>query len=147
VDTREVKNELDVLACVCQNLRKASRLVTQSYDESMRPSGLRISQFTVMTTLDKMGKSTHAPLADFLGMDQTTLSRNVELLIRDGMVRAEAGETDRRQQVLRLTQKGEAALAVAMPLWEKAQGEALKVLQASKVPGFLKQLAQLGKMK
>jgi len=141
-----VSKKLSVVDCLCHNTRRASRLLTQYYDEVLRPSGVGISQFTTMVTISEMGQTTYAPLADFLGVDRTTLSRNLELMARDGLVWMEAGLIDRRQQVVRLTEKGVERLAAAMPLWEKAQREALKRLKKGELPGLLKQLSELSKV-
>jgi len=139
-----VKKKLSIFDCLCHNLRKTSRLLTQYYDEALRPVGLRITQFTLMATVDEMREVAFIPLADFLGMDRTTLARNVEILLRDGLVSVETGATDRRQQVVRLTEFGESQLAAAMPLWRAAQRDAMK--KAGEWEPLLEQLTELGKV-
>lgn len=134
--------KLSVFNCLCHNLRKTSRLLTQYYDEALRPSGLRITQFTLMSTVEEMREVAFVPLADFLGMDRTTLARNVEILVRDGLVSVEIGSADRRQQVVRLTEFGESRLAAAMPLWKAAQRAAMK--KAGEWEPLIEQLAELG---
>jgi len=139
-----VKKKLNVLDCLCHNLRKTSRLLTQYYDEALRPSGLRITQFTLMATVAEMGEVAFIPLAEFLGMDRTTLARNVEILVRDGLAGVVAGTSDRRQQMVSLTEFGESRLAEAMPLWQAAQRAALR--KAGELEPLLEQLADLGKV-
>lgn len=136
--------KLNVLDCLCHNLRKTSRLLTQYYDDALRPSGLRITQFTLLATVDDMREVAFVPLAEFLGMDRTTLARNVEILVRDGLVYVTTGVSDRRQQVVRLTELGSELLEAAMPLWEAAQRTTMK--QAGAWRPLLEQLDELGKV-
>lgn len=93
-----------------------------------------------------MGEVTFVPLAEFLGMDRTTLARNVELLARDGYVQVHQGVTDKRQQVVQLTEKGSKTLEAAMPLWESAQRKALRQIKDGELPGLLSNLSQLSQI-
>ncbi|AFY90222.1 MAG: hypothetical protein CLLPBCKN_005798 [Chroococcidiopsis cubana SAG 39.79] len=106
--------------CTCFNLRKATRVVTQFFDEQLKPSGLLITQFTILVAIAQAGSGTINDLADLLVMDRTTLTRNLKPLEREGFVAIQPGE-DRRIRVVSLTAKGRNALAVALPLWERAQ--------------------------
>ncbi len=136
--------KLNVLDCLGHNLRKTSRLLTQYFDEALRPAGLRSHQFTLMAAVQEMREVAFIPLAEFLGLDRTTLARNVEVLVRDGLVYVEAGVHDRRLQVVRLTELGARRLEAAMPLWEKAQRVAMRKVGES--DPFLESLAKLGKL-
>ncbi len=109
-----------VLRCTCFNLRKAARAVTQMYDEFLRPSGLRCTQFSLLMLIRGLGPVRITDLAEQAVMDRTTLKRNLELLERQGLVRVEAGEDARERQV-RLTSEAEERLAKALPLWRRAQ--------------------------
>jgi DNA-binding MarR family transcriptional regulator len=109
-----------VLRCTCFNLRKAARAVTQMYDEFLRPSGLRATQFSLLMLIRGLGPIRITDLADKAVMDRTTLKRNVELLEREGLVRIEAGE-DARVREVRLANAAEERLAKALPLWQRAQ--------------------------
>ena len=120
---------LNVLDCLCHNVRKTSRLLTQIYDDALKPSGVRITQFTVLAAVSQMGEATFLPLAKVLGMDRTTLSRNVDLLERDGLVDINSGIIDKRQHVVTLTPKGRKVFSSALPLWEVAQRKAIERLQ------------------
>ena len=106
--------------CACFNLRKASRAVTQLYDEALRPSGLRVTQFSLLTMLRLTGRLPMTRLADEAVMDRTTLSRNLEVLARDGLVWVEPG-ADARVREVELTRAGIAKLEEAFPRWEEAQ--------------------------
>lgn len=106
--------------CFCMNIRKASRVITQLYDEALKPSGLLVSQFTVLVALASVGSITMTQLAEALVMDRTTLTRNLKPLEREGLVRIESGQ-DQRTRVLSLTNAGQAALEKALPLWQEVQ--------------------------
>ena len=129
--------ETDVLQCVCLNMRRSARRVTQFYDDMLRPSGLRITQFTILTALDKFSETSINPLAEILGMDRTTLSRNLDLLMEKRLVSFATGERDHRQQVVRLTALGRAMLAKAMPLWKKAQRQVVRQLSKARAGELL----------
>ena len=106
--------------CTCGNLRTAAHVVTQFYDDMLRPSGLLITQFKLLGALAAQGPVALSPLAEQLGLDPTTLARNLKPLARDGLVEIAVGE-DRRTRVVRLTACGQEALTKALPLWEEAQ--------------------------
>src|SRR5207247_10315837 len=111
--------------CVCNTLRMVTRAVTQLYDEVLRPSGLRVTQFSILATLARMGEANLKQLADALAIDQTTLTRSLNLLERDGVI--ERGpHPDGRIKAMRLTSKGRRALEVARPLWARAQDKVLR---------------------
>jgi DNA-binding MarR family transcriptional regulator len=139
--------KLKVSECLCFNLRKTSRLLTQYFDETLRPVGIRSTQFNLMAAISEMGESAFVPLAAFMGMDRTTLGRNLDLLAKDGLVQLSTGAQDRRQQIVRLTPKGSETLAAAMPLWEAAQLEAMQRVQNERLQPFLKQLANLAEIR
>lgn len=106
--------------CTCFNLRKAARAVTQNFDKAMRPSGLRATQFALLSMIAKMGPVGIKDLAKALVMDRTTLGRNLTVL--QGRKLLDIGEgTDRRYRPISITNLGQEALDLALPLWEKAQ--------------------------
>ena len=108
-------------ACVCVNLRSAARSVTKLYDEALAPSGLLVTQFSLVRKVSAVGTIALGELATSVGMDQSTLTRNVRPLLRDGYLRVNSLPEDRRTRVVALTAKGRAALAQAIPLWRKTQ--------------------------
>ena len=107
--------------CVCFHLRRSARTITQFYDRVLASSGLRATQFTLLTIIRRTGGLPFSSLAEVLGMDRTTLTRNVRPLERDGLIKIERG-TDRRVRVVRLTPAGERKQAEAEPLWALAHG-------------------------
>lgn len=116
-------NQIDIAQtkfCTCANLRKASRAVTQFYEEMLRPTGLRATQFTVLCAISVLGQPTITDLADTLVMDRTTLTRNLKPLEKQRLVESVSGK-DRRTRMVRLTSQGHQLLAEALPLWQEAQ--------------------------
>jgi len=118
--------QLDPVDCACFNTRKVARLLGQVYDRALEPSGLRNTQFTALALV-----KTHAPisitkLSEQMGIERTTLTRNLQVLTRDGLVKLGA-DVDGRSKTVALTPKGKRRLEAALPLWEKAQGHVLRV--------------------
>ncbi len=128
------------LHCACFNLRKAARAVTQLYDDTLRPSGLRATQFSVLQQLATQGPFTMSALADILVTDRTTLTRNLKPLIDRGLVRTEVGD-DRRQRTVAITGTGEKTLGQALPLWRQAQARIVDGLAAERWDGMEQDLA------
>jgi DNA-binding MarR family transcriptional regulator len=110
--------------CACMHMRKAARAVTQIYDGYLRPSGLRATQFTVLIPLARNDGMPVTQLSRILGMDRTTLTRHVARLKRLGFVGVRVG-SDRRSQLLSLTDQGREVLTNALPLWDQAQAHIL----------------------
>lgn len=107
--------------CNCLAVRQAARHVTQFYDRCLAPSGLRTTQFSILSKLDRLGPSTINALAGELVMDRTTLGRTILPLQRDGLVAAASAPSDRRNKEVHLTKAGARRLATAHKLWEGAQ--------------------------
>jgi DNA-binding MarR family transcriptional regulator len=113
--------------CVCNTLRMASRVMTQLYDDCLRPSGLRVTQFSILAAVARLGEASLKQLEDELAIDQTTLTRSLTLLEGDGVLER-ASHPDGRIKAMRLTSKGKRALGAARPLWAQAQGKVLREL-------------------
>ena len=106
--------------CTCFGLRKAARAVTQMYDQALKPSGLRTTQFSLLAVTERAGPRRMAEIAELLVMDRTTLTRNLKPLLDQGLLERVAG-ADRRRRPIAITAKGRAALAQALPYWREAQ--------------------------
>jgi DNA-binding MarR family transcriptional regulator len=113
--------------CVCSTLRMVSRAVTQLYDDVLRPSGLRVTQFSILAAIARMGEANLRQLEDTLAIDQTTLTRSIKLLERENLIQR-APHADGRIKVMLLTTEGRRALEVARPLWTRAQDRMLHEL-------------------
>ena len=109
--------------CVCMQLRKAGRVVTQIYDRCLRPVGIRGTQFALLKRIACMRRPFSTDIGKVLCMDQTTATRNIGLLERAGFVAAGVHPDDARKKVVELTPEGQAKLEEAFPLWEEAQRE------------------------
>jgi DNA-binding MarR family transcriptional regulator len=133
-------NISEVLRCACATVRRTDRVLTQFYDEILAPSGLYITQFTLLATLSQAAPVTINRLAEIMDMDRTTLSRNLEVLAKQHMVRIEEGE-DRRTRQVQLTQEGEQALRRALPLWQEAQARIEHALGRERFDGLLTELS------
>ena len=114
-------NEISPAACVANNLRKITRTVVQAYEDALRPSGITISQFSTLGTLNQTGPISMLRLAEAMELDRTTLARNLKPLERDGLVAITPNESDRRAKVIQITQAGGQALEKAAPLWQSVQ--------------------------
>ena len=111
--------------CACSAARRKSRELTRFYERSMRGSGLRAAQFTLLATLIQTGPVPATRLADFLGLERTTLTRNLRPLLRDGHVTIEDA-ADRRVHKVSITASGAEAARNAFPFWRRAQDAALE---------------------
>jgi DNA-binding MarR family transcriptional regulator len=107
-------------ACTCFRVRRAARRVTQLYDHFLSTSGLRITQFSLLSNLRHAGPLTMTELADRMAMDRTTLTRNLRPLQRHGFVTVTVGD-DRRRRLLAVTPAGERAYKAGIGQWQKAQ--------------------------
>lgn len=113
--------------CTCFRLRKLSRLVTQRYDRELAPSGLNVNQYSILRRATRQPRPV-GELARELGMDRTTLTRDLKPLAAAGWIQLAAGPTDGRQRCIHVTSAGQAALDTAQPLWRKAQDAVEAVL-------------------
>jgi len=108
------------LPCMCADLRRAARIVTQFYDDVLRPTGLRITQFTLLQALHEAPEISQKQLADILAIDSTTLTRTLAHLRWKRWLRAVPG-TDRREIRLSLTAAGLREYKSVLPYWQSAQ--------------------------
>lgn len=118
-------------SCLCFAVRKAARAVTQHYDRALRGTGLRATQFNMLTVLAEAGPLPMASLAEFMGMDRTSLTRNLQPPARWKWVKIVAGDDDRRVRMVEITPAGLMMLRKAVPAWRRAQGSAQKILNRS----------------
>jgi DNA-binding MarR family transcriptional regulator len=108
--------------CTCLAIRQAARHVSQYYDQHLAPSGLRITQFSILAKLNEAGGPlTINSLAEEMVMDRTTLGRNILPLERDGLIAIAQGAADRRSKELHLTDVGLERLLHAWKYWAEAQ--------------------------
>jgi MarR family transcriptional regulator, organic hydroperoxide resistance regulator len=120
-------------SCLCAGFRRAGRVLTKKYDYYLKPSGLKITQYSMLANIARNPDISVSRLAELLIMDQTTVSRNLQVLEKAGYVNMEAGATDNRVRKIQVSEKGVSKMKEAKPLWEKAQLDVEGILGSSGV--------------
>jgi DNA-binding MarR family transcriptional regulator len=113
--------------CTCFRIRGAARRLTAIYGEHLAPTGLKISQFSLLGFVSSEGPVAIGRLADLLATDRTTLTRNLRPLLRGGLI-ARATSGDRRRHELVATPAGRALFRRALPLWAEAEREVRRAM-------------------
>jgi DNA-binding MarR family transcriptional regulator len=124
---RSVPNPLPDLGCACANLRRAARLVTQLYSQEIGPD-MEPAQFSLLSALHRRPVASQAVLGRALGLDKTTMSRNLRLMETNGWIEL-ASTDDRRERNYRLTPAGEKILFAVKPGWVRAQAKLRAALE------------------
>ena len=113
-------------------LRRATRLVTGLYDAALTPTGLRITQFSVLRILERRGPLTITALASAAALDRSTMGRNLNPLQRRRLVKL-AISKDQRERLVGLTPDGRVAIRRALPRWEATQRQVRSVIGAGAI--------------
>jgi DNA-binding MarR family transcriptional regulator len=116
----QATNLIQAKDCHCLAARRRARALTRTYEEKLRPYGLRATQFSVLAALALKGPTRVGELAEFLVLERTTLTRSAALLEKKGWLDA-APSQDARERRLRLTGGGRRKLEAAFPAWQEAQ--------------------------
>jgi DNA-binding MarR family transcriptional regulator len=117
-------------ACTCGSLRKASRRISQFYDTALAPVGIKSTQYSILSELQRSesaGGISMSDLADSMVMDRSTLGHNLRPLQRDRLLELRLSDDDGRKRLVVLTQKGKSTLQQARRLWRTAEGRFEKV--------------------
>lgn len=125
--------------CACFNLRATTRAVTQAFDVVLAPSGLTISQYTLLSALDMQGPATINEIAAWLRMDATTLTRGLKPLIKEKLLVSTPGDDQRTRRVA-ITKAGHRTLEQARPLWQTLQAKIVEGMGQERFEAFLKDL-------
>lgn len=135
--TVKTRPTIDTIAgeCIAVRLRMLNRVVTNIYDEALRPLGLKVSQMNILVAAARMGTARPAAVCERLHLDVSTLSRNVERMKARGWLEV-VPEEDGRAQPFRLTARGRKLLEKAAPAWKEAQTR-VKVLLGRKIVKLL----------
>ena len=107
--------------CACNQLRRATRGVTQLYEAALAASELKVTQLPILVGLGHVGDLSVTTLADSLALDRTTLTRNLKVLEARGLVRTSESEEDARLRMVSLTLEGADVLSSALRRWEEIQ--------------------------
>lgn len=111
-------------ACTCGSLRKASRRVSQFYDAALAPAGIKSTQFSILSEVERgsaCGSVTMCELAAAMVMDRSTLGHNLKPLQRDNLVALRLSASDRRKRYVELTKAGKSMLHRSRHLWRRAE--------------------------
>jgi DNA-binding MarR family transcriptional regulator len=130
--------------CTCLRVRQASRTLSRLYDESLRPLGLQISQLTVLVAAARFGEAGAkiGEMADVLGMERTTLTRNLRPMEKEGWLRVARDPADARSRLVLLTRTGERVIERAFPAWQHTQKQLRALLGAGQVDDLRERLAR-----
>ena len=107
-------------ACICINVRRASRAITRIYDQALEPSHLKVTQFSVLVTVMQSGPINTSDLARLLKLDRTTLVRNLKCSESSGFTE-EVATSDPRERMIAISESGRQAVESAMPYWRSVQ--------------------------
>jgi DNA-binding MarR family transcriptional regulator len=110
-------------ACAGWNARLAARRITAFLNRRMQGSGLSLAQFSLMAQIAAARDDTLSELAQRIGLDQSTLSRNLQVLEASGLIEIAAGEKDARRRAVGLSEKGALKLEAGLADWKRAHGE------------------------
>src|SRR5580704_9653076 len=130
--------------CIAVRLRLLNRVVTNLYDDALRPLGLKISQLNILIVTARLGLARPAHVCEILQLDTSTLSRNIKPLQAHGWLEVVADD-DARAQPFRLTPQGKRLIEKAVPAWEEAQSQATELLGTEGIAVLDKATKRLGK--
>jgi DNA-binding MarR family transcriptional regulator len=139
------KSSIDTIAqtCIAVRLRLLNRVVTNFYDDALRPLGVKVSQLNILVVTAKLGLARPARVCEILHLDASTLSRNVERMRAHGWLET-VPENDARAQPFRLTSQGRRLIEKAFPKWEEAQRQAAELLGSEGIALLDRAAAKLG---
>jgi DNA-binding MarR family transcriptional regulator len=128
--------------CLCINLRRAARGVSRHYDGALDGFGINVAQYSLLCNLQRLQEPSISSLAEAMGLDRSTLGRNLRVLEGEGLLTLAEGE-DQRNRIVRLTAAGEERLQAALPAWEAAQERLVERLGVEKRETLLALLNEL----
>lgn len=129
-----------VATCASFNFRKASRSVTQLYDQILAPIGLRSTQLVLLLAAEVLGPCGLARLARELVMDRSTITRNLQPLVTQGLLEI-SGKSGRGGKAVEITAAGKRAIANSVPYWEEAQSHLIRNLGNERWERMMEDLA------
>jgi len=123
-------------------MRRSSRTITQFYDQLLKPSGLKVTQYSLLNHLKRLGPLTMNQLSEAIRLERTTLVRNLKLLEKMGLVTIIAEEKS-QARLVHLTENGLNSLERAVPYWNQAQGYLKELLTEEEIRIFMGVLQKL----
>jgi len=131
--------------CAAFRFRMAARAVTRLYDAALQESGIRSTQFAILVAVAKQQPIPIHRLSEILFIDQTTLTRSLNLMRKEGLLATSARST-MRQRFVTLTPKGQQALGRALPLWRKMQDRFVQRVGSKHWAGLRDELGELSQL-
>lgn len=129
------------IACIGAALRRTANLVTRVYNAHLAPAGLEVTQYSILRKIQAGRAGSASELAEIVGVERSTLARNLARLEKLGLIEARAGAG--RRQVHALTEAGEERLEAAAPLWREAQAALVERLSLPRTSAMLDELTAL----
>ena len=130
--------------CMGMRVRRAARVVANHYDKHLKPAGLKGTQFTLLNTIFMNPAASIGQLANIIGLDRTTLNRNLKPLEGKGLISSGSGK-DPRTRTLKLTKEGTTILQNALPYWLKAQSGVMETVD-HRIKRLMDDLTELEKL-
>ena len=146
INTSKTKKQLvetQQYPCMCAVIRKTGRLLTKKYDQHLKPSGLKITQFSMLANIKRNPGIAVSELAELLVMDQSTVTRNLRVLEKTGYIHIETDAMDHRIKRTQITDFGMSIVDEARPYWEKAQLEIERTIGRENIEALLSNLNEL----
>jgi DNA-binding MarR family transcriptional regulator len=131
--------------CFCTKLRRTARIITALYDDALAPAGMTAAQFSLMRAISRINKPTISDIAEAIGLDRSTLGRNLRVLERAGFVTLGPGK-DERTRIVEVSDDGQRRMAIAIPLWEAVQEKVGAQMDAKTRDQALELLGALDKL-
>ncbi|QXH52789.1 MarR family winged helix-turn-helix transcriptional regulator [Pseudomonas fakonensis] len=128
--------------CICTHLRRAARGVSRHYDEALAGFGINVAQFSLLRSVQRLDKPSITTLAEAMGLERSTLGRNLRVLEAEGLVQLADGD-DQRNRLVLLSEEGRARLQAAQPAWEHAQAQLVTQLGDGQRDTLVRLLEQL----
>lgn len=132
--------------CACTRVRRAAHALTDAYDDALKPLGLKVTQFSLLRTVERLGSPSLTSLAKEMALDRSTLGRNVAVLQRQGLVSLSEG-SDLRERAVSLTPRARRRIERAVPLWDAAQQRVERSLGTQGVSTLFKLLSKLEQLR
>jgi DNA-binding MarR family transcriptional regulator len=131
-------------SCFSTSVRRADRALTRIYDEALRPSRLSTTQYSLLSLLARAPhRMSIGEIAEIQAMDRTTLTRDLNPLVREGLVEIAPAEHDRRVRMVSITPKGHETIDIARPLWKSAQDRIASEQGLARMEHLLDELGDL----
>ena len=136
---------ISIGTCTCAELRKGARAVTLLYDNAFKSTGLLSTQLSVLRIISKSDSLKVSQLAEELGMDRTTLTRNLSVLERQGFIKISPGK-DHRTRIVTITSSGSTSITKTIPLWNEVQRNVKKQMGENAWREMMQSLSQFVKV-